>query len=98
MAANGADVVVVDIAESTHPVRTNDDRLVIRDAMYDALAEAFGRHDWPRCRWEDRGDGVLILVPPEIPKARLVTLDDGHLFLITSAEQAAAIVCDFLAA
>ncbi|HEY2523366.1 MAG TPA: hypothetical protein VGJ19_24855 [Streptosporangiaceae bacterium] len=66
-------IVVADIAESTHPVRTNDDRLVIRDAMYDALAEAFGRHDWQRCRWEDRGDGVLILVPPEIPKARLVT-------------------------
>jgi hypothetical protein len=66
-------IMVVDIAESTHPVRTNDDRLVIRDAMYDALATAFGRHDWQRCRWEDRGDGVLILVPPEIPKARLVT-------------------------
>jgi poly(3-hydroxyalkanoate) depolymerase len=31
-----------------------------------------------------------------IPKARLVTLDDGHLFLITSAEAAGAIVCDFL--
>jgi hypothetical protein len=66
-------IMVVDIAESTHPVRTNDDRLVIRDAMYDALIAAFGRHDWQRCRWEDRGDGVLILVPPEIPKARLVT-------------------------
>jgi poly(3-hydroxyalkanoate) depolymerase len=31
-----------------------------------------------------------------IPKARLVTLDDGHLFLITSAREAAAIVCEFL--
>lgn len=31
-----------------------------------------------------------------IPKARLVTLDDGHLFLITSARQSAAIICDFL--
>jgi hypothetical protein len=72
-------IVVVDIAESTHPIRTNDDRLVIREAMYDALSAAFGRsvvprrHDWQRCRWEDRGDGVLILVPPEVPKARLVT-------------------------
>jgi class 3 adenylate cyclase len=66
-------IMVVDIAESSRPVRTNDDQLVIRTAMYDALATAFGRHDWQRCRWEDRGDGVLILVPPEIPKARLVT-------------------------
>jgi poly(3-hydroxyalkanoate) depolymerase len=31
-----------------------------------------------------------------IPKARLVTLDDGHLFLITSAAEAGAMVCDFL--
>ncbi len=66
-------IVVADITESTHPVRTNADRLVIRKAMYGALAAAFGRHDWPRCRWEDRGDGVLILVPPEVPKSRLVT-------------------------
>jgi hypothetical protein len=72
-------IMVVDIAESTHPVRTNDDRLVIRDAMYDALAAAFGRHDWQRCRREDRGDGVLILAPPEIPKARLVTGLPGRL-------------------
>jgi poly(3-hydroxyalkanoate) depolymerase len=32
-----------------------------------------------------------------IPDSRLVTLDDGHLFLITSAREAGAIVCDFLA-
>jgi len=31
-----------------------------------------------------------------IPNARLVTIDDGHLFLITSARQSAAIICDFL--
>jgi hypothetical protein len=66
-------IVVVDITESCHPVRTNAVRLVIRKAMSDALVTAFGRHDWQCCRWEDHGDGVLILVPPEIPKARLVT-------------------------
>lgn len=31
-----------------------------------------------------------------IPQARLVTIDDGHLFLVTSAGDAAAIVADFL--
>jgi poly(3-hydroxyalkanoate) depolymerase len=31
-----------------------------------------------------------------IPKARLVTIDDGHLFLITSAAQSGRIVTDFL--
>ena len=32
-----------------------------------------------------------------IPRARLVTIDDGHLFLITSARESAAIIDDFLA-
>ena len=31
-----------------------------------------------------------------IPDARLVTIDDGHLFLVTSAAQSAEIVADFL--
>ncbi|MBV8744167.1 MAG: poly(3-hydroxyalkanoate) depolymerase [Xanthobacteraceae bacterium] len=31
-----------------------------------------------------------------IPDARLVTLDDGHLFLLTSAEESARIVSEFL--
>jgi pimeloyl-ACP methyl ester carboxylesterase len=31
-----------------------------------------------------------------IPHARLVTIDDGHLFLVTSAGECAAIVEDFL--
>ena len=33
-----------------------------------------------------------------IPDARLVTIDDGHLFLVTSAGQSAEIVSDFLGA
>src|ERR1043166_8727163 len=31
-----------------------------------------------------------------IPDARLVTVDDGHLFLVTSADESAKIVADFL--
>lgn len=31
-----------------------------------------------------------------IPDARLVTIDDGHLFLVTSASRSAALVSDFL--
>ena len=31
-----------------------------------------------------------------IPDARLVTIDDGHLFLVTSADQSAEIVSEFL--
>jgi poly(3-hydroxyalkanoate) depolymerase len=31
-----------------------------------------------------------------IPDARLVTIDDGHLFLVTSASESAAVISDFL--
>jgi pimeloyl-ACP methyl ester carboxylesterase len=31
-----------------------------------------------------------------IPDARLVTIDDGHLFLVTSAAESAEIISDFL--
>ena len=31
-----------------------------------------------------------------IPHARLVTIDDGHLFLVTSAVKSAEIIADFL--
>ena len=65
--------MVVDIVDSTDPIRRNGDRVVIRDTMYDSLSGAFKWHNWLRCYHEDRGDGVLVLVPPGVPKDRLVT-------------------------
>jgi hypothetical protein len=66
-------IVVVDIVDSTDPIRRNADRVVIRDTMYDSLSGAFKWLDWLRCYHEDRGDGVLVLVPPGVPKDWLVT-------------------------
>lgn len=66
-------IVVVDIVKSTDPIRLNGDKVVIRDAMYDSLGGAFRWPDWLRCYHEDRGDGVLVLVPPRVPKDWLVT-------------------------
>ena len=66
-------IVVVDIVESTNPIRRNGDRVIIRDAMYESLSGAFKWHDWMACYHEDRGDGVLLLVPPGVPKDWLVT-------------------------
>ena len=67
-------IVVVDISESTARIRRNRDKVIIRQAMYKALSEAFRRLDWLRCHHEDRGDGVLLLVHPRIPKSWLVTV------------------------
>jgi hypothetical protein len=67
-------IVVVDISESTDPIRRNCDRVVIRQAMYMALSGAFRWRDWVKCYYEDRGDGVLLLVHPRVPKSWLVTV------------------------
>jgi hypothetical protein len=55
--------------------RTNLDQLTVRDGLYRALRDAFTRSrvPWQDCYHEDRGDGVLILVPPEVPKEILAT-------------------------
>jgi hypothetical protein len=67
-------IVVVDIAESTAPIRRNSDRVLMRQAMYRSLTGAFRRRDWQKCYHEDRGDGVLLLVHPRVPKGWLVTV------------------------
>jgi class 3 adenylate cyclase len=73
MAANEAvhrTILVFDIEQSNHPMRTNRDRVVIHEAMYAAVRTALKRVKYYH---EDRGDGVLVLVPPEVPKGRLVS-------------------------
>jgi tetratricopeptide (TPR) repeat protein len=68
-------IMVVDVERFGDPARTNLNQLAIRQGMYEALTEAFAAAgiDWDSCVSEDRGDGALILIPPEIPKIRLVT-------------------------
>jgi hypothetical protein len=63
-------ILVFDIEQSNHPMRTNQDRVVIHEAMYAAVRTALKRVEY---YYEDRGDGVLILIPPEVPKGRLVS-------------------------
>jgi hypothetical protein len=63
-------ILVFDIEQSNHPMRTNRDRVVIHEAMYAAVRTTLRRLKYYH---EDRGDGVLVLVPPEVPKARLLS-------------------------
>ena len=63
-------IMVFDIEQSNHPMRTNQDRVVIHEAMYAAVRTALRRVNYHH---EDRGDGVLVLVSPEVPKGRLVS-------------------------
>ena len=67
-------IMVVDVERFGDPARTNLNQLAIRAALYKALAEAFAQSGigWDSCVSEDRGDGALILISPEVPKTRLV--------------------------
>jgi class 3 adenylate cyclase len=67
-------IVAVDIADFTNPARTELHQAAMQNGLYQVLQTAFdeaGVH-WTTCDVEDRGDGVLILVPPQFSKVLLV--------------------------
>ncbi|AXX32298.1 ATP-binding protein [Actinosynnema pretiosum subsp. pretiosum] len=67
-------LAVVDVEAYSDQRRTNPDRLVVRAAVYAALASAFTAAGvpWDSCDHEDRGDGALVFVPGDVPKGLLV--------------------------
>ena len=69
-------IVVVDVEGFGDRRRTNRHQLAVREGLYRAMREAFGRAGipWADCGHEDRGDGVFILVPAEVPKGLFVGL------------------------
>jgi class 3 adenylate cyclase len=84
-------IVVVDVERFGDPDRTNLNQLAIRDGLYRALIHAFGGSGigWDSCVSEDRGDGALILIHAEVPKAYLVTSLPGLLAAAVSRHNAA---------
>ncbi|OLT12514.1 hypothetical protein BJF79_22015 [Actinomadura sp. CNU-125] len=66
-------IVCVDVEGYGHHSRTDWDRVAVREAMYGALDRAFTDSGAPldSCYYEDRGDGAMILVPPDVPKGLL---------------------------
>jgi hypothetical protein len=66
-------IVVVDVEGFGDQRRTNRDQVAVRDGLYRVMREAFGRAgiSWDGCGREDRGDGVFVLVPAEVPKGLL---------------------------
>jgi len=74
-------IVVVDVEGFGARHRTRADQGAIRHGLYQALQLAFMRSGvgWDDCYHEDRGDGVLILVPPQVPKVMLAAGVPGEL-------------------
>jgi tetratricopeptide (TPR) repeat protein len=67
-------ILIVDVESFGDPARTNAHQLAVRDTMYKALRRSFARAriSWADCVKEDRGDGALVLIPPAVPKSKLV--------------------------
>jgi hypothetical protein len=64
----------VDIAEFTRRDRDDDVRMFMREELYRMLQRAFdgSRTPWTACFREDRGDGVLVVVPPDIAATGII--------------------------
>jgi hypothetical protein len=64
----------VDIAGFNGLRRDDDIQIYLHESLYEMLPTAFDSSDvpWFSCAHEDRGDGVLVIVPPMISAAGLV--------------------------
>jgi tetratricopeptide (TPR) repeat protein len=67
-------VLVVDVSAFGDQRRTNLDQVTVRRGLYGALQQAFGEAGvpWDDCHREDRGDGVLVVIPATVAKSLLV--------------------------
>jgi len=76
-------IFYTDVAGFSGTHRDGQDRQKIRDELYRMLRECFEESgvSWAACYHEDRGDGVLVIVPPALP-TRVLT--DPLLALLTA--------------
>ena len=84
-------IVVVDVENFGDPARTNVHQLAVRAGMYEALRQSFAQAGigWDACVAEDRGDGVLVMVAPEVPKSWLVSVVPARLAAMLAEHNAA---------
>jgi len=67
-------LVAVDIAGFTRADRDKDIHLYLRRSLYDILQGALGAVGvaWEACYHEDRGDGVLLVLPADVSLAAII--------------------------
>jgi hypothetical protein len=67
-------MLAVDIAGFTRPDRDSEICLYLRRSLYQILRDAFAGSGlpWEQCHHEDRGDGVLVILPAHIPGYPLI--------------------------
>ncbi|MBT2212728.1 hypothetical protein [Actinomadura sp. NEAU-AAG7] len=74
-------LLAVDIAAFGDPRRDDEVQLHLRSSLYARLEEAFTMTGlpWPGCYREDRGDGALVVVPPQVDPGNLLAPLGHHL-------------------
>jgi hypothetical protein len=73
-AGRNCSVLLTDVVGFSAPARTDQDRKAIREAMYRIVEAAFADAGipWDDCHHEGRGDGILLVIPPEFPTKQVV--------------------------
>lgn len=71
LAGENCTVLLTDVVGFAAPYRSDRDRRIIRQADHDMMRTSLGPV-WSACVSEDQGDGLLIVVPPAIPTARVM--------------------------
>ncbi|MEV4253000.1 hypothetical protein AB0J52_07500 [Spirillospora sp. NPDC049652] len=77
-------MVAVDIVSFTDPRRDEEIRLFLRHRLYEQLRDAFVMTllPWDACYIEDRGDGALVIAPPDVPPHLLLDPLAHHLLAL----------------
>jgi tetratricopeptide (TPR) repeat protein len=67
-------ILVVDVERFGSPTRTDRDRVAIRSGLYRVLETALtaAAVPWADCDRQNLGDGVLVIIPPAVPKSVLI--------------------------
>jgi class 3 adenylate cyclase len=73
LAGENCTILLTDVVGFGALSRSDEDRRIIRLGSQDMMRSSLGRV-WTECLSEDRGDGLLLVVPPHIPTARVMTL------------------------
>ncbi len=67
-------ILFTDVAGYGNPDRNDGDRDVVRKALYEIVRSALEASGvpWEVCYHEDRGDGIIVVVPPTVSTVRVV--------------------------
>ncbi|MFJ3141475.1 adenylate/guanylate cyclase [Streptomyces halstedii] len=65
-----ATLLVADVERFS--TRDGADQMRTREALYDEFRAAFTEPLWSSCAHEDRGDGLLVVVPGQVPKSMVL--------------------------